>query len=124
MSKSQNFWSRSADPNDPINRRRAGRLVCNDLKCTLGVVLDVSVRGLRVITRQDPEFLRGRIFEIAIESMGQVMKLPAKLVWVKKNGRQYECGIETVAMGPGKQQALRELAHLGADQELLRPRGA
>lgn len=124
MNTSNSFWSRFAAADDPVNRRRAGRLNCAELKCTLGTVVDVSMRGFRVMSKKDPEFLRGQIFEIELESMGQAMLLPAKLVWVKKVGRRFECGLETIALGAEKRSALKAIAQMGTDGELLRPRGS
>ena len=72
-----------ADANKPQDRRVAGRLNCERLRCNLGTMLDLSGGGARV---QRPRFAKRYKpgDQIELRLMGDIgcLSTPAEVVWV------------------------------------------
>jgi hypothetical protein len=66
----------------PEPRRRTGRLPQESLMCNLGLILDLSVGGMRILCRKAPTH------PVEIEITGHTLpgKLIATLAWSKKVG--------------------------------------
>jgi len=84
------------------NRRRAGRVRCERLRCTLvdgdgpeGTILDLSGTGARLQLRQKSPYKVGEPGIMIVQTMdGSVLAIGIKTVWCKKRGfRRHELGV-------------------------------
>lgn len=101
-----------ADVRNPIlNRRRHGRVRCDDLRCSLGTVLDLSASGARVRTtgRRLPE--KGRRVAISIHGDESTIHLQARVVRATRTGLLHgEVALEFVDVTPEIHAELLRLA--------------
>jgi hypothetical protein len=99
------------------NRRHAGRVRCERLRClfVLGTgiqsdVLDLSSTGLRVMCRHKLSVNTGDMINIVIESVAGNLALVVKVVWCKKRGfRKRELGLTFGEPTPAVRSALNQI---------------
>ena len=114
-------WKKSEDDR-AANQRRHGRVVCRDVGCTLGEVLDLSASGLRVRAKGRPIVEAGDRFSLSIQTLDGPMLAPVQVAWVKRCGfRKHEIGITFGETGPALTQALAALARASANNEVISP---
>ncbi len=89
-------------------RRGAGRLKFRGtVACTLGPILDLSSRGMRVHTRRR---LKGQR-TVVLFATNYRMKVKARVIWCSKLGfRSYEAGLEFVNVTPQHARKLTAFA--------------
>ena len=101
-------------------RRKAGRVVCQDITCSLGDVLDLSASGMRVITRQSPPPTDQEVL-LRLETLAGPICVPVKTIWVKKAGwGRREIGLTFGNMDTKSRHALAVIARASAHNEHLR----
>ena len=75
------------------DRRKYGRIRCEQLYTKFGEVLDLSASGMRALCKRWRSPRLGQELVIELRHPQGVAHLPAKIVWVKKQGlRRYEVG--------------------------------
>lgn len=115
-----------ADVRDPShNRRRHGRLRCDDLRCSLGMVIDLSASGARVRTTgmRPPE--RGAQVTLSIEVDDATIDIPARVVRSSRTGLLHgEIAVEFIDVTPDIHAQLLKLARgIASNQSGLWSRG-
>jgi hypothetical protein len=65
--------------------RQHPRIQANNLRCSLGAVLDASAGGLRVQLAGKPEIQVGAVMEVAIGPMTAALRPRARVVWVGRS---------------------------------------
>lgn len=109
------------DPNAQSNSRRAGRVFCQDVRCTLGEIRDLSATGMRVRTRLKPPPL-GQPFTLTLESLDGPLVVACELIWVRRTGFfQREVGVTFRGLDEKTRGALARLAQASAYNETIRP---
>lgn len=118
---------RDVDPQDELpadQRRRHGRVRCQDIGCSLGYVLDVSASGMRVQCGSKPPAV-GKEFTTTVEGLDGGVVFRYIVVWTRRSGlMQYEVGIEFRELDPTTRQALARLARASAQNDYVRRRAA
>lgn len=93
--------------------RRAGRLRCQSIKCSLGQVVDLSGTGLRVQCKGRPDVPVNEPFGLTINAPTGMFTAPVTAVWVRKVGFcTYEIGLR---FGELSDDAKRQLAVIARD---------
>lgn len=116
-------------PNNPFlrdfegaasNNRRHGRLLCQDVVCNLGKVLDLSASGLRIKVKQWPP--KGQEPYLLLLAAGDVeLRLGCVTRWRKRAGLfGHEVGVELVHVTEEQRRALAGLARACAYNETVR----
>lgn len=109
------------DSDAPTNNRRAGRVFCQDVTCSLGEIRDLSASGMRVRTRQKPPPLN-QPFTMTLESLDGPMVIACEIVWVRRTGLfQREIGVTFRGLDDRTRMALARLAQASAYNETIRP---
>ncbi|NUQ67697.1 MAG: PilZ domain-containing protein [Phycisphaerales bacterium] len=109
------------DPNAPTNSRRAGRVFCQDVTCSLGEIRDLSASGMRVRTRQKPPPLNQPI-TLTLETLDGPMVIGCEVVWARRTGFfQRELGVTFRGLNDRTRLALSRLAQASAYNETIRP---
>ncbi len=105
----------------PANLRRHGRLLCQQVRCSLGVVLDISFSGMRVRSgARAPS--KGNSIMITLESMDACAMIEATVVWSRRTGLfRHDMGIEFGELSSDVRRLLLEVARGCAHNETLRP---
>lgn len=108
-------------PAGSTSRRRHGRVRCEQTRCTLGSVLDLSASGMRVLIKGRPRFRAGEVASMQVEIDGGALVLMAKVVWLNKvSWRRHVAGLEFVDVEPELRQRLVELARTASNNEYIR----
>lgn len=104
-------------------RRRHGRLRCEEASCCVGQVIDLSASGMRVLRRGRPIMEIGDEFQISIHPNNgeSQLTLPARVVWIERQGfRKHIVGLEFATIDDQKKIQLGELARIVCDQIIFR----
>lgn len=109
-------------PRPETNRRRSPRLRCENVKCGLGDVLDVSQSGLRVSRSAELPVKIGDefAFELTVPE-GKLLVLGKLVRTIKCRGGLREYGIEWVKHDERLAAAVRSMARDVAYNESVRP---
>lgn len=119
MAEDQRPYLRDASAGQPANGRRYGRVLCQDVKCTLGTVLDLSAGGMRVRSRRKPPE-PGSTMMVGLRALEGEIVLECTVKWARARGLlSYEAGVEFVNATPGVRRALAELARASAHNETI-----
>lgn len=104
------------------NYRRHGRLLCQDIRCSLGVVLDISASGMRVRSGTKPP-LGGQQLTLTLETLDACVLIPATVVWSRRSGLfRHDLGLEFGELSKDVRGLLCQLARAAAYNESLVPR--
>jgi c-di-GMP-binding flagellar brake protein YcgR len=87
---------RPAEPGMPVNERRMrGRMRQQGVTCNLGVVVDLSAGGIRVLSSRK---YSGQ-HEIRLQAQDEKMTLSAEVVWTHRAGfRRHFLGLKFINM--------------------------
>lgn len=95
-------------------RRGSERFPTTVISCLLGQASDLSITGMRVLSRQAPPVPLGTMFEFEIESPTAAVTVVGRLVRVDKQfSGQYDLGIEFQRLTPELCEAIESLARTG-----------
>jgi hypothetical protein len=96
-----------------IERRKAGRLRCSDLQCSLGEVTDLCASGMRV--RAGKPVALGRNSQVTLSVDELTLTLKARIAWSRQTGRKtFEAGLEFVDLDGEQRKTLAEIARLSS----------
>ncbi len=104
-------------------RRRHGRLRCEETTCCVGQVTDLSASGMRVKRRGSPIMEIGDELQVGVHPDGgePAITLRARVVWIEKAGfRQHIYGMEFADLSDDQRRKLGELARVVTDQIVFR----
>jgi len=119
----QSFHEMSlSEQNKDIQRRRHGRVLCRDVECSLGTLLDLSASGMRVRTSGKPPAI-GSLFATTLEGLDGPMLVGGVIMWTKRAGfLKFEVGIEFREVTPAMKQTLTRLARSSSQNETIHVR--
>lgn len=101
-------------------QRRHGRVVCQDIDCTLGEILDISASGMRVRCGSKPPPL-GFEFTTKVDGLDGEITFSGVVVWTRRCGfLRFEAGIEFRNLTEAMRKTLATLARAGAQNESFR----
>jgi hypothetical protein len=118
-------FSRNPNPFDEKQRRanelrRHGRVLCQEIACSIGDVLDLSASGMRVRTKFRLP-INGEAFVVTVNSPDGPIAILCRLRWIKRAGIfAREAGLEFFEVGPKSRAILNELARRAAYNETFR----
>jgi hypothetical protein len=120
MSSRLPYLSDAAAPQPGANKRRFGRVVCQDIQCTLGEILDLSAGGARVKCRSKPPDV-GKHFNMELRTLDGALLMDCVVRWVRKSGLfGHQVGVEFCDLTDEHRRALTALARASAHNEVLR----
>jgi hypothetical protein len=103
------------------NKRRHGRVNCQEVTSSMGAVLDLSASGMRIQTRRKPPD-QGEILDLTVTGTEGPCLFRVKVMWAKKLGfMKHEIGFTFVDVTPENRQMLASLARQVAHNETFRP---
>ncbi len=105
------------------DRRRHGRLRCEQTSCCVGQVVDLSASGMRVQRRGRPLMDVGDELQISVHSdAGEpAITLTARVIWIERGGfRKHTYGMEFADLTDDLKRRLGELARVVTDQLIFR----
>jgi len=99
------------------DRRSSGRVLQDTVHCNLGAVVDLSVRGMQILTPDPPP----KSCTVILKGLDMRLKLRGRVAWVKARGffRAKQVGIEFVDVPEDAAQALTRLALSGRSQRSM-----
>lgn len=102
-------------------RRRHGRIAVRDVRCDLGVLVDVSASGMRVRSRTSG--MLGRIGELVTTTVDSQVTEPfevsARVVWARRIGfRRFDAGFEFLGLDADARAGLASLARNAVQYDL------
>lgn len=99
----------------PANRRRHGRLRAQEIRTSMGRVLDLSGGGMRVESRWPIRLRAGDETAVRLVSAAGEIKLHVRVAWVRSGGLfQHYAGLEFTRMTPRLNATLGYLAQVGS----------
>ncbi len=104
-------------------RRRHGRLRCEETACCVGQVTDLSASGMRVQRRGRPIMDVGDELQISVhpDAGEPAITLTARVVWIERAGfRKHIYGMEFADLDDDQKRQLGELARVVTDQLIFR----
>ena len=102
---------------DVPDRRRHGRLLCEDLRCDLGQVRDLSASGMKVFRKGGSIAQVGDQLEVVIEYLDSRMSVQAKVIRADKIGfRKRMYGFAFVELSDEQKSRLVALARIATDK--------
>lgn len=106
-------------PSFPDSKRNAGRVRCQDIACSLGEILDLSVGGMRVKTSSRVSRV-GSGITVTISALEGEVLVPCTIQWIRKRGwLSREVGVKFGSLSPEVSKALCDLARAAAYNETI-----
>lgn len=101
-------------------RRRHGRLRCEELTCNVGQIRDLSASGMQVFRKGGAIAKLGDEMQIVIEYLDSSMAVDVKTVRADKLGfRKHLFGFEFIHLTDEQKSRLGALARVAADRRTL-----
>ncbi|MBL0922038.1 MAG: PilZ domain-containing protein [Phycisphaerales bacterium] len=95
------------------DHRVAGRVHVEGLSCDRGRIIDLSVRGMRLLRRR--AWAPGRKGHVTLMSVGARLTLPARCVWSRRDGMfAWTVGLAFDGATPEQLRTVGELALIHA----------
>jgi hypothetical protein len=106
---------------DPSSKRRFGRVVCQEIRCSLGVVENLSAGGMRIRTSsRTPE--PGSTFTLCLNSLDGELLVPCRVSWKRRVGFfKHVVGVQFVNLPEDAQRAITNLARSVVYNETVLP---
>jgi|CXWL01.1.fsa_nt_gi hypothetical protein len=115
-------WANLGKPKDMSNKRSGGRVVTQELHCSLGPVLDLSSSGLRVEANGKAPIREGQVFSMTLFTLAGPILVTCRAVWVKKVGwSRLQFGLQFMDVAEELRKAIREIARTTNMNETIRP---
>jgi hypothetical protein len=111
------LFNHSGNPNN----RKAGRVRCQYVTCSLGEVRDLSSTGLRVLCKKNPGIAAGQAICFKLNTLdGAELPVTAEVAWARKAGwLKHELGMRFLDVSPELRLALLQLCRASAYNETL-----
>ncbi|MCC6660002.1 MAG: PilZ domain-containing protein [Phycisphaerales bacterium] len=107
------------------NARRHGRVVCQHLTCSLGVIVNLSASGLSARASGRPMYHLGEPIVVTVNGLEGAFDLPARVVWIRKAGfLKHEVGITFLAVSDQAKRQLLAMGRCAASNETIGPAAA
>lgn len=108
------------NPGD-TNHRKAGRVRCQYITCSLGEVRDLSSTGVRVLCKKNPGIAAGQAICFRMYTLeGKELPVTVEVAWVKKVGWfKRELGMKFLDVSPELRLALLQLCRASTYNESL-----
>ncbi len=104
------------------SQRRFGRILCHQITCSLGEVLDLSAGGMRIRCTGSMGLREGDAVGLTLRAGNAPVPLPCKIVWMRKSGwRAWEIGVVFEQLSPNARQSLNTLARAVTFQDERMP---
>lgn len=99
--------------------RKAGRVRCQHITCSLGEVADLSASGMRVLCKNNPHIEPNQAICFYLHSLeGKDTPVTAEVAWSRKVGwRKHELGVRFLDVLPELRMALLQLCRASAYNE-------
>jgi len=98
-------------------RRRHGRLRCEDLRCDVGQIRDLSASGMQVFRKGGSIAKLGAQMQLVITYMDASMAVDARCVRADRTGfRKHLYGFEFINLTDEQRSRLTALARIAADR--------
>ena len=111
-----------SEQNRNTQRRRHGRVLLQEVACTLGTVLDLSASGMRVLCASKPPAI-GATVTTTLQTLDGPVNLEAIVVWTRRTSIfKVQAGLEFRNLTPEIRRALTALARTAAQNETVRVR--
>ena len=106
---------------DGPNNRKAGRVRCQQITCSLGEVRDLSATGLRVLCKRNEGISAGQVVCFRLYTLeGAELQVMVHVAWVRKAGwRKHEMGMKFLDVSPELRLALLQLCRASTYNESL-----
>lgn len=105
---------------DASNRRRMGRLLCDDLRSSLGEVVDLSATGMRVRVSGKPPQADVVAIPVTLVHHEETLTLMARVAWVQKDGWfKHAVGLEFVNLTDSQRTELAALARVARSRLVI-----
>ncbi len=103
------------------NNRKAGRVRCQYVSCSLGEVRDLSSTGLRVLCKRNPSIAAGQAICFKLNTLeGAELPVTVEVAWARKAGwLKHELGMRFLDVSPELRMALLQLCRASAYNETL-----
>lgn len=103
------------------NNRKAGRVRCQYVTCSLGEVRDLSATGLRVLCKRNPGIAAGQVICFRLSTLeGAELPIMAHVAWVRKAGWfKRELGMKFLDVSAELRLALLQLCRASTYNESL-----
>lgn len=96
------------------NRRRSGRVVCDNVESSLGSVLDVSPSGMRIRLKRGIRWREGQVFAMSLVVGARIVPVTVRVVRVVRHTfSSPEVGLSIQDPTPEVRSALASLACIG-----------
>lgn len=93
------------------SQRRYGRLLCQQITCSLGDVIDLSAGGMRIRAHGSMGLREGQTVGLTLQAGTQPVPLPCQVVWMRKSSwRTWEIGLMFQDLTPRARQSLSGIA--------------
>lgn len=92
------------------------RFQVQGVRCSLGVIMDLSASGMKIRGEGKPLVAKGSVENFEVTTGRQKLSLPGQIVWIKKKGfraKTHEIGVRFVDTRPQVREALEQLAKFG-----------
>ncbi|MCX5688318.1 MAG: PilZ domain-containing protein [Planctomycetota bacterium] len=110
----------SEQHNRDSQRRRHGRVLLQEVSCTLGTVLDLSASGMRVLCTLKPPAI-GSTITTTLQTLDGAVNLEAVVIWTRRTSIfKVQAGIEFRNLTAEVHRALTALARTAAQNETVR----
>lgn len=101
----------SGSKGEHTDRRKAGRLRCSGLACSLGEVTDLCASGMRVRSTKAISLGRNGLVTLSVDDLS--LTLRARIAWSRQTGRKaFEAGLEFVELDGEQRRTLAEIARM------------
>lgn len=103
------------------NNRKAGRVRCQYVTCSLGEVRDLSATGLRVLCKKNPGIAAGQVICFRLNTLeGAELPIMAHVAWARKAGWfKHELGMKFLDVSAELRLALLQLCRASTYNESL-----
>lgn len=88
------FKRNSSGKHQGLEKRRHGRLECEEIPCSVGYIVDMSASGMRLRVSKDSPLTEGEETSVTIEHDSGLLSVPVRVEWMEKlNKREFKVGV-------------------------------
>lgn len=111
-----------SEQNRESQRRRHGRVLLQEVACTLGTVIDLSASGMRVLCASKPPAI-GSTITTTLQTLDGTVNLEAVVIWTRRTSIfKVQAGLEFRNLTAEVCRALTGLARTAAQNETIKTR--